>query len=327
MKFTLRFLLFCLTVTITLVFSLEIVAYDESTSIISINKLPSGVQLKHNIEEHKLDLSFTDKAYIRIYKTDLIYKNKINDTSINKIEIINNKNIVFTKNLETQKPITEIIYYSQNFDFNKYAYPLLTVYNTISYEPIKQEKVNYLLYDATMNEPDTGGLKGNSWNVIKITSENSQIKAIELFGYIAESQKIGSPYEHSKLDKIKRLEEGKYITSIIFDHYFNVAQYYEIVENKVQLADKEFPIERKLDEQAIKYQKDILKKQGSIVVYTHPDLTSASRGVSLSENTQVKFLGLKQAQSKAFVRVSIDGQEGWIEEYKVQELGISALIW
>lgn len=299
----------------------------ESASI-SINNLPPEVQLQNNIEEHKLDLTLTDKAILKVYKTDLIYKNKINDTSINKIEIINNNNIIFTKNVETPVPITEIIYYPQNFNFNKYAYPELTVYNAIRYETINQEKINYILYDVTMNEPDIGGLIGNSWSIIKITSENSQIRTIELYGYITETQQVGNnPYYPSKLDKIKRIEEGKYITSIVFDHYFNVAQYYEVVGNRIQFADKEFPIERYLDEQALKYQKDKLKKQSSTVIYTHPDLTSASQSVNLSENTKVTFLGLRHTPSYTMIHVNINGTEGWVEENKVQELGVGALIW
>lgn len=220
-------------------------------------------------------------------------------------EIIDEGNVVFKKDFGIVK---EFLYYPDRDEY-KYQEQL----EFVDYAIFKGDKEDYFVY-SILSLPSAPA--PDIFSVASFINTNNQVKAMELEGHILRSE--GGNFENAKIkDHVYQLVDEKYIISPFFDHYFDVTAYYEIDNNSVFKANKEFIIQRDISGWEKDYQKEKLKKAGSIIMYEKPNIDSASRSINLSENTQIKFIGIRYTNNAALVHLILDNNEGWIDEQDV----------
>lgn len=281
---------------------------------ISGDKLPSTIQLKDTIIEYSIKIRpLSDKAILRITNTEIINNGKKDDYSLKMFEIIDDGKVIFKKEYGV---IKEFLHYKTQDEY-KYQDQL----EVIDYAVFHSSKQDYFAYSIialpSAPAPDL-------FNVVAFDNDNNKVSYKELDGYILRSE--GDDFENVKIgEHIYQLVDDKYVISSFFDHYFNVTVYYEISNDSAFRANKEFAISREITfDWEKEYQKEKLKEAGSIIIYEKPDITSASSSVPLSENTKIKFIGIRYINHAALVHLIIDNREGWIDEQDVfNKLGIS----
>ncbi len=291
---------------------------SEQPETLSINQLPADIQLKDNIIEYPIKMKFlSDKAILRVTNSQIINHANIDDTIFQKLEIIDNDHIF----LITEHKENDLMYSKHD---NKYFFPD----NPLSYSGyviIQSNDINYLAYsldDAAMPAPFI-------YKLVQVSKQNNQLIITPIDGIIITT--TSPPGATSPI----QMEENKYISTPMLNSFFGIKAYYEIVGNKVQFADKEFPItstNAENGEYKLNYQREQLKQSKSITLYEKPNTQSHSINLDISENTQAKFIGIKYITPEPndmadfLIHVIInDKQEGWIKRDDLGKFGIYPL--
>lgn len=296
----LAIVLFIVGITATAITSLAI----DSIVEIPIDKLPADVQLKDIVTDYPIKIGTeSDKAVLRITKKAIIYKNKDDGfPSINSIEIIVNDQSIYKEKL------AHSLFYNKNYDY--YTLGHLTLYD---YRIIKGADKDYLTYNIS-NDEDGGYYE---YTLIDIRRNHGKFEAIKVKENLLVSN-TDKPFANSKLDDhTYKLMEDKYIISPI-GLTFKAKAYYEVVDNKVQLADREFELSD------VTTNKEKLQKSPVVTIYNKPSTQSASTSMKLSENIQIKFIGIRymgiNEASEYIIHAIIDGKEGWMTGSDFREI-------
>lgn len=243
---------------------------------------------KEVIIEYPLKMgTANDKLVLRVTTTDINVGTIM--SRLDKIDILNNNEIVYTEKFDRQTT-------QENID-----------YGFLDFRILKGNNQEYLAYGKV-------GLYTEDlehYIVLNIQHNANKIIVTKLTGSINGWEDVLNP----KLDNhLYQLIEDKYIISAFWDIYFYITAYYEITDNSVHLADKEFVIQNDSIHKK-QPQPRQMKVSGSIIMYTTPDFKSTSSNIKLTETTQVEFIGIRYIKNnKAFVHVIIDGKDGWIDE-------------
>jgi hypothetical protein len=270
---------------------------------IPLDKLPPDVQLKDTITDYPIKVgSENDKAILRVTKKTIIYKNQQHEinSSISNIEIIiNNKSIY-------QEELIHSLLFNRKNDYYILSIVPLTLYG---YGVVKGNDKDYLIYDIDIIDDENGYY---TYKLIEINYKSQKFEAIKMNGdlLIGDTE---NPLSNPQLDgHTYKLIDDKYITPTIT--LVKVQAYYEIVDNTIQLANREFEV----SENFLKIDKEALQKSPIITIYNKPDTLAASTSMKLSENAQIKALGIKYIKSGTndmadyFIHAIINDKEGWL---------------
>lgn len=244
----------------------------------------------------------------RVVNYQLVYKNKVVDNIVDKVQIMDRQNIVYEYKYSEGSGASSI-------SFNGWAESHVNNEQGIGERYYKHLVVHgkdkdYLMFMITY---PNGNPHYPSY-LLGYDKDNSKI--ILYSDWIPGDLRLLNPRNNNGEYE---LIDDRYINVPRFDGFFLFTLQFEIKDNSIKLVEKEYEI---LHYNTMPF----FPGYKEISIYSKPSIKSNVYKIKVNDKSTVKILGIRFTEDNNFVHVIINGKEGWIEEMNSQYIGIGPAI-